>query len=129
MSKPSDSALKSCINADLMIKGQQPAGTTEDNAGLFSFDVETKNQTHNGDQGVKDSQTANNLRSQQAALELAIARGTFNVNEAALYLSVAPKTVRNMKAGGRIQPLSTNGLGRRLFSKKELDRVLTGVRK
>ncbi len=76
------------------------------------------------DRRVEPSQSYQDLRSQRLAVEIAIMKGFFTIKEASLYLGISTKSVANLKAQGIFDSLSKAGAGRKLITKKSLDRYI-----
>jgi|GEM_PF-5242264 len=83
---------------------------------------------HVRDRRVDASQTEENQRSQRTSLEVAIMKGFFTIEEAALYIGKSPKTVSNLKSNGLLEAVNKSGAGRKLITKKSIDKYI-GVSK
>ncbi len=80
------------------------------------------------DRRVEPSQNYQDLRSQRLAVEIAIMKGFFTIKEASLYLGLSTKSVSNLRAQGVFESVSKIGAGRKLITKKSLDKYI-GVTK
>lgn len=79
---------------------------------------------HVRDRRVSASQIEENQRSQRNNLEIAIMKGFFTIDEAALYIGKSPKTVCNLKASGLLASVSKSGAGNKLITKRSIDKYL-----
>jgi hypothetical protein len=79
---------------------------------------------HIRDRRVEPSQDLKILRSRREALELAMVKGFFTIEEAAMYIGKSQKTVANLRAQGAFDSLSKRGAGRKLITKKSIDKYL-----